>query len=185
MSTKTTICFVGGGTGGHILPAITLAKKWHDKTNGRVIFLTSFIALDKNLDKKMLDKPEFITNYFRNNLIKPPANKPWLLPLFMVQLIWSFIKSAYIFMYYEPDRVVSTGGYISIPVCLAAKFLGIPIDLYDVNAVPGKAATFLARITKNIYVTYKSCQKKLKGAQIVDYPVRFEESDKTYKRRRN
>ena len=72
------------------------------------------------------------------------------------------------------------GGYISLSVCLAARILHIPIDLFELNAVPGKAVTWLAPLARKIYVCFdqtKSFFKKEK-VELTEYPIRFGSEDR-------
>ena len=93
----------------------------------------------------------------------------------MYKLILSFFKSAYILVKDRPQKVVSTGGYISIPVCMAAFILRIPIEIYELNATPGKATTLLSKIASKIHVCFTNTRNYFppKKCTLATYPIRF------------
>ena len=96
-------------------------------------------------------------------------------------MAWGFIKSLYVLMFYAPKKIISTGGLLSIPVCLAARFLNIPVDLYELNAIPGKASLFLSKLATSIFVTFEECsQHFFCNCDYVEYPLRFSKQDKAY-----
>ena len=73
----------------------------------------------------------------------------------------------------RPERVVSMGGYVSIPVCIAAWLLRIPIELFELNVEPGKAIRFLAPLAHKITVCFPQTMEHLSGAEVGSYPLRF------------
>jgi UDP-N-acetylglucosamine--N-acetylmuramyl-(pentapeptide) pyrophosphoryl-undecaprenol N-acetylglucosamine transferase len=161
--------FVAGKSGGHIIPAITLAqdyKKQHP--NADILFFSGDSALDKNLVSHenwthvALDVP----NFPRKNIMRYPQ--------FIYLFIRACVQSVTALRRARIKSVVSTGGYISIPVCFAAKLLGIPYDLYEFNVMPGAAVTLLARWAHGVYVTFAEAKKYISHNNIivVDYPIR-------------
>ena len=68
-------------------------------------------------------------------------------------------------------KVITTGGYIAIPVCLSAKLLGIPIELYELNVIPGKTTRFLSYIATIIYLCFNDTKLyfKNKNCSVTNY----------------
>ena len=92
-----------------------------------------------------------------------------------MQFVRAFFISYKQLRYIRPDHVMSMGGYISLPVCLAARMLKIPFDLYELNAVPGKAVVWLAPLARKIYVCFDEARAYFKPHKVVvsSYPLRF------------
>lgn len=179
LTTALTICFVAGKSGGHLLPCITQAKNiFNQNPQAQLYVFTS----GSDLDKTILKKHSHIQEYIPTTLDNPPYDQPWLLPWFAIKTGWYFIKSVYKLYQLKPAKVISFGGFICIPTCLAAKILGIPFELYELNVEPGKATKFLSKITKKVYTCFASTQNYLPGVQCVhfDYPVRFDQKDLTF-----
>jgi len=167
------LCIVAGGSGGHITPAIELGKKWkNNNKNGSIIFFGN----NKKLDKKIHAKSVLKTSFFKTNLFlltNLPGKKIWRYPKFLFQLTFTFFKSLFFLYKNRPEKIISTGGLIAIPICLAGKILKIPIELHELNVIPGKAIKFLSPIAKDIFVTFEQSKKFFKGAKLEKYPLRF------------
>jgi UDP-N-acetylglucosamine--N-acetylmuramyl-(pentapeptide) pyrophosphoryl-undecaprenol N-acetylglucosamine transferase len=67
------------------------------------------------------------------------------------------------------------GGYISLPVCVAARCAGVPIEIYELNAVPGKATKYLAPLATTIHTCFDQAQSFLPSTKCTStaYPMRF------------
>jgi len=163
---------VAGGSGGHITPALQLGKQWKEKNpNGFILFFGN----QKKLDRQLLTK---------NNLLPPNSFKIiWLKlnpislrkPVFVPQLIISFFKSLFFLYKYKPEKIISTGGAIALPTTLAGWLLRIPIELHELNVVPGKAIRVLSPLAQTIFVTFPKSKRwfKKKNCALEPYPLRF------------
>lgn len=172
-----TICFVAGKSGGHLLPCITKAQQIkHEQPNTELyIFSTG-----NTLDKKIIDKHSHINHYIPTKLWDVPYQQLWLLPLFACNVAWYFCKTTYKLWSLKPEKVISFGGFNSIPVCLAAKALRIPFELYELNVEPGKATNFLARFTDTVHICFDKTKEYFPNhtCKHFNYPVRFTNADK-------
>lgn len=169
--TPTTIrCFVAGKSGGHILPALAKAREFlNESPNNKVLF----IATSNELDKRLLKNVE--TNIFVYYLpIKPiPGKKIWYYPLFIYTFLTSLSKSMHLLLKKKPDSIVSMGGFISIPVCLAGLLLRIPYHLYELNVIPGKANKLLVRWASTINICFQQTQNYFNtSCTFVPYPLK-------------
>ena len=175
-----TIVFVAAHSGGHIIPAITMAKKIINKSLlDRKFLITSNQILDKKIIAKnapqlncfYLDLPH--TPYYnsKNNLF----DKIYNFTIWSFKCLKTFVQSLFIFLKIGQCKVVSTGGVISIPVCLAAKILQRPIELYELNVTPGKSTKLLAKLVDKIFVNYKQTANLIKHKNIekVNYPIKW------------
>jgi UDP-N-acetylglucosamine--N-acetylmuramyl-(pentapeptide) pyrophosphoryl-undecaprenol N-acetylglucosamine transferase len=165
---KKRIAYVAGHSGGHIIPALSHAFEYD--------FDEILIFASKNrLDEKLLKR------YKGNNMV------PILLPLtrsarglmgfifFYIHLVMSFLIAIMWLILRRPKKIISMGGIISVPVCLAGFILNIPFELYELNVEPGKAVKLLSRLASNIYICFNETQKFLPKIQCkkASYPLRY------------
>ena len=106
-------------------------------------------------------------NIPRKNLLRWPG--------FLIQLIVVFYQSFVLLHRHRPEKVVSMGGYISVPVCLTARLLKIPVELYELNVVPGAAVKFLSSRADVVRICFEHTRDYLPRAQCVkgEYPLRY------------
>jgi len=172
MRTKHTHCFVAGQSGGHILPCITLAQEIRTKSpNDTILFFTTCSTLDIQLTKA-LDTQYTIVRLPIHSI---KSRKPLALGMFCFAVIMSFIKALYYLFIFRPQSITSSGSICSIPVAYAAYCMQIPIDLYELNVLPGKTTYFLTRIARTIYHCFDRTLDFLpkKKCTKVGYPIRF------------
>ncbi|MCX5922317.1 MAG: UDP-N-acetylglucosamine--N-acetylmuramyl-(pentapeptide) pyrophosphoryl-undecaprenol N-acetylglucosamine transferase [Candidatus Dependentiae bacterium] len=166
------ICFVAGKSGGHILPCITLAQQMLNKhPQYEVMFFSTATALDKQL----VNSSAIIRHYIPLTLQAFPHKSIVRYPKFLWHLVSSFVTSFYYLYKLKPEGVISTGGHISIPVCLAARLLKIPIELYELNVIPGKAIKFLAPFAYKIWICFEQSTSYFPGNRctLTNYPMKF------------
>jgi len=141
------IIFLGGGTGGHILPAINLMNYFFDK-GYEVILVTD------NRGSNFLKKNKKFNFYIINT--STPTNKNFIKKFFSFLLIfYSIIKSIIILKREKPDLIFGFGGYVSFPTSFASKFFKLPLIIYENNILPGRANKYLASFAKKIFTAKK------------------------------
>lgn len=169
------ICFVAGASGGHIVPALTLAQQELQKnTSTRVTFFSTHALLDK----KLLTNIHGI-EHIPLPLGPLPAKKMWL-PWWLLKALFVTIQIFWWIIRVRPRKVVSTGGIISLPVCLAAMLARVPFDIYELNALPGKAVLFLAPYACTLFTVMPSAHTALRkyACTMAPYPLRYVPHDK-------
>lgn len=169
------VCAVASGSGGHIIPCITFAQIYKKMPEQPLLFIGNSHQLDITIQQHCSGISRSVTL----NLSKVPYRQWWKFPLFGLQLIATFVKS-YILLYrHKPSVVITTGGYLSIPVCLTAWLLRIPIDIFELNAQPGRTTKLLAPFARTLFICFKGTQKYFKKqTTLTAYPLRFNPSDK-------
>lgn len=165
-----TICYVAGHSGGHIIPCLTLAAVQRQAGN-RVLF----IATDTALDRTVIGNNSTVDQLVFLNIEQVPYRKPWRLPLFLFTFVRALVTSWRMLKREQVAQVITTGGYVAIPVCLAARMLKIPITLFELNVVPGKTVKFLAPLARTIAVVFPQTQRYFsnKTCTVEPYPIRF------------
>ena len=141
------IIFSGGGTGGHIFPAINLMKHFFDK-GYKVILVT---------DER---GNNFIKNYseFKSYILKAgtPTNKNLLKKFFSIFLIfYSIVKSILILKKEKPNLIFGFGGYVSFPISFASRFFNFPLVIYENNVILGRSNKYLSFFSKKILLAKK------------------------------
>ena len=138
-SSRRTVIFAGGGTGGHLFPGIAVAQELLRRdTTTRILFVGS----EKPIEREILQRAGF-------EHLALPSVSPSLTPSrFLPSLInnWRAYRQARQFLVQErPSVVVGLGGFACGPPVLAARRGGVPIVLLEQNIVPGKAIRWLSR----------------------------------------
>jgi UDP-N-acetylglucosamine--N-acetylmuramyl-(pentapeptide) pyrophosphoryl-undecaprenol N-acetylglucosamine transferase len=163
------IVYVAAHSGGHIIPAITLAKNNQLKDK---ILITS----NQNLDIKIIQQNAPSFECLLLDLPHTPRQKSFIVyASWVYKCFKSFILSLKYLFNFKNCKVVSTGGVLSIPVCLAAKLLNKNIELYELNVKPGKSSRILASLADKIFVIYQETAKLLKhkNIEITSYPIKW------------
>ena len=129
-----------GGSGGHVVPATIIYQHLKDQ------FHVSMSTDDRGI--KFLDR-----NKYNLEVINvPPLSKNILLILFQFFLmIYLIIKSIFFLKKKKIDILISTGGYMSLPLCLASKILNIKIFLFEPNMVLGRSNKFFIKSCEKIF----------------------------------
>lgn len=165
------IIISGGGTGGHIFPAIAIADALKNLKPGINILFTG--AKGRMEMEKVPAAGYPIEALWISGLQRKLT---WKNLLFPVKVIYSSLKARSIIKKFHPDAVVGVGGYASGPTVKAAAALGIPTILQEQNSYPGITNKMLARKAKKICVAYSGMEKYFPASKLVltGNPVRAE-----------
>lgn len=172
MNTTHRICFVAGTSGGHIVPCVTIAHEYK-KINPAMEIL--FFTRNSSFDKAMMSDKSLINYLISLPLITSKRSKWYDAMIIGYHFICSFMIAFKALRHYKPEKIVTTGSFIALPVCFAGAVLRIPIELIELNVVPGAAIKMLAPLATKISLCFKktaSFFNNYKTVQI-DYPHRF------------
>ncbi|MCK9274908.1 MAG: undecaprenyldiphospho-muramoylpentapeptide beta-N-acetylglucosaminyltransferase [Syntrophales bacterium] len=165
------LVIAGGGTGGHVFPAVAVAQELLARKNGSEVL---FIGTHKGLEARILPEMGF---EFRTIDIEGIKGKGLLKRLKGAGKIpKSMIQSCRIIHFFKPDVVFGVGGYASGPAVMAAFLMGIPTAVAEQNAVPGITNRILGKVAKKIFITFEDRQGYFPENKIVHTgnPVREE-----------
>jgi UDP-N-acetylglucosamine--N-acetylmuramyl-(pentapeptide) pyrophosphoryl-undecaprenol N-acetylglucosamine transferase len=160
------IVIAAGGTGGHIYPGIAVAEEFisSDNTN-KVLFISGRTPLEKRLIEK--EKLKGISIHVKGLERKVSLKAIWAPFISFL----GFIESLILLAVYKPKAVVLTGGYVSLPVALAAKILRIKSILLEQNVLPGFTSRLLSRFVDHIVLSFAESKEYIKG-DVLGNPVR-------------
>jgi len=177
------LCVAAGGSGGHILPALVIAKEWKNQNpDGKIIFF----CRDTLFDKTIIGQHPIADQIITLPACKFFSKKIWLYPKFIYEVVKGFFKSLKLLNKLNPEKILSTGGGTAVPVCLAAWILRKKIELYELNVEPGKSIKILSLIASKIFIVFEESKKYFKflglnfGSKclLTSYPIRFTAEDK-------
>ena len=149
---KKKILISTGGTGGHVMPAITIYD--HLKNHYEVMISTDLRGY------KYLDNEKYKTFLIDT----PRLNRLILMPFSILAVFFLTLKSLFLLKREKISMLISTGGYMSLPLCLAAKILKIKILLLEPNMIIGRANKFFLNFCEKI-ICYDS--------NIINFPKKY------------
>lgn len=166
MNTKT-ICYVAGKSGGHIIPCLTLADNHNTQEKNNILFFSSNTLLDKTI----LSGNKNIAWH----IMLPLSTRAGSYITTFFNTCSAFIMSFFYLLKHRPKHIITTGGIVAIAPCLAGWILRIPITLYSLDAVPGKAIQFLTSFATTIITPFASSTHYFPGKKcsIADYPIKY------------
>jgi UDP-N-acetylglucosamine--N-acetylmuramyl-(pentapeptide) pyrophosphoryl-undecaprenol N-acetylglucosamine transferase len=142
------LLITGGGTGGHLFPGIALAQAIEQVYAGSEVL---FVGTERIVDKKALANLGFIIKTIRCQGLKGKSFTEILTALF--QLPVALFDALKIIRQFKPDLVFGVGGYVTGPVILAARLLGVTTCIHEQNTIPGLANKMLGRIANRVFVS--------------------------------
>ena len=147
--TKMRIIVSGGGTGGHIYPAMALIKRLKERD---MIDEVLYVGTEKGLESKIVKNAGL---NFKTIEIRGFKRKVTLENVKVVELFLSSIrKSKKIIKEFKPDIVVGTGGYVSSAIVYAAHTMHIPTVIHEQNTIAGVTNKFLAHFVDKIVIAF-------------------------------
>lgn len=143
------VLIAAGGSGGHIFPAIALARCLEKREGGTEIL---FVGSRKELDRRIFEKEKF--NYRLISQNKMPCGISVKIAPFALRLFADMARSFFVLLSFRPNVVVGFGGYVSWPVTLCASVLRIRKVVHEQNVVPGRANDFLFNLADSIALSF-------------------------------
>ena len=141
---KKNLLITTGGSGGHVLPATILYEHLCKETNVT-------ISIDKR-GLKYLDK-----DIYQFEIVDTPKlDNIFYLPFNLIKILFLTFKSFFLLRKKKIEKVFSTGGYMSLPLILAARILKLNIYLIEPNHVLGRANLYFLNFCKKIFCYTKN-----------------------------
>jgi UDP-N-acetylglucosamine--N-acetylmuramyl-(pentapeptide) pyrophosphoryl-undecaprenol N-acetylglucosamine transferase len=178
-STPYRFLFAGGGTGGHLYPAIAVADEIKRlKPESEIIF----VGTKSKIEGRVIPKLGY---GFKSIWIKGFARKFNIENLlFPVKLFVSLIQSLFISFRFKPRVAIGSGGYVAGPAIWGASVLGAKVILMESNSYPGVTTRLLERYADEVHITFDDSKKYLRKPdkiKVTGNPVRSELGSSTKK----
>jgi UDP-N-acetylglucosamine--N-acetylmuramyl-(pentapeptide) pyrophosphoryl-undecaprenol N-acetylglucosamine transferase len=166
-----TLMIAGGGTGGHIYPAIAIAREYIARDRERKVV---FVGTERGLETTIVPKAGFPLELISVGGLKGKGAVDLVRNL--ARLPVGFMQAFRVVGKHKPDVALGVGGYSSGPVLVAAKLRGVPTIIHEQNAFPGLTNRILARIVDSVAVAFADALPRLKrpDGAVTGNPVREE-----------
>ncbi len=165
MPATVSVFFVGGGTGGHVIPALAMAEALLRRAPSARVH---FVGGRRGIEGRLVPAAGF-------SLTRLPAFGMRGLGVFgMLRFGFGFLAAIPAMIGLKiarrPGLVVATGGYASAAPAMIASLLGTPLWLQEQNSAPGSTNRILARRAERAYVAFAGARESLAPAEVIDMP---------------
>ncbi len=159
----------GGGTGGHVLPALAVAREL--RARGQQV---RFVGVERGMEARLVPAADFPIEWIEIGGLNRVGFRQTLATL--AELPFGIWQAARILDRAAPAAVFSTGGYVAGPVLLAAVWKRIPIVILEPNAIPGFTHRHLARFVTRALVSFSEAERWFPDgrAEVTGLPIREE-----------
>jgi len=163
------LLLAGGGTGGHLFPAVALAEALkHDEPQAEVLF----VGTERGIEAKILPELGWPLETVD---IKGFSGKGLFAKIeVMLKMMKSVKQGRGILQKFLPDVVIGVGGYASAPMVVAAKMYGVPVVLHEQNAIPGLTNRLLGGWADKVCVSFAQTRQAFANAEVTGNPLRGE-----------
>ncbi len=168
MPPHTRILIAGGGTGGHIIPALAIADELKARNGAEILF----VGTARGLESRLVPQAGYPLELIRVGQLNRVSLATRLRTL--VDLPMGFLQCVRLLRRFRPDVVIGVGGYASGPVMGAAILTRIPTLAFEPNAMPGLANRLIGGRVKAAAVNFEPALSYFRNAHITGIPVRAE-----------
>jgi UDP-N-acetylglucosamine--N-acetylmuramyl-(pentapeptide) pyrophosphoryl-undecaprenol N-acetylglucosamine transferase len=162
------VLIAGGGTGGHIMPALAIADALQKQYQAELLFVGTARGLESRLVPQAGHRLELITVGQLKNVSLVTRLRT------LLDLPMSILHCHGLLNHFRPDVVIGVGGYASGPAMIAAILSRIPTLAVEPNAFPGLANRLVGKRVFAAAVNFEAALKYFRNAQVTGIPVRAE-----------
>ena len=151
------VLMTGGGTGGHVNPALAIAATIKKNIPDAEI---AFVGTPKGMENKLVSKEGYKMYHVDIQGIRRSLSPSNIKTAYLALV--SPIRAKKIVKEFKPDIVIGTGGYVCWPILVAASKMGVPTAIHESNAVPGVATKRLEKYCDRIFLNFPDTAEYLK-----------------------
>ncbi|MBN2320723.1 MAG: glycosyltransferase [Acidobacteria bacterium] len=166
------VLLTGGGTAGHVNPALAIGSIF---AGAETRFL--FVGIRGRVEEDVVPREGIPIKFIRAS--RYPGRYSPEMARFLVNLLIGSIQSIFILLRFRPDIIVGTGGYVAAPIMIASALLKklrlsrARIYMHEQNSVPGKLNRLMGRFVHKVFVTFSETLSFFPGrGMLVGYPLR-------------
>lgn len=163
---KTVVVFAGGGTGGHIYPGLAIAEELRElaRSKGEELQIC-WLGNNTGMDKTLVEKSGSVDSFYGipSGKLRRYISLKNIADVF--KIFAGFISSFFILAKLRPAVLFSKGGFVSVPPCVSAHLLHIPVFTHECDFTPGLATKLNSRFASKILVSYDDTKKYLNKIQ--------------------
>ena len=161
----------GGGTGGHIFPAIAIANALKEEEDTKNVY---YVGNPKNMEFQIAKKNGF--DFLSIRVSAMPRKIGLKLIPWCIELGFAILKSLYLINRYKPNAIIGTGGYVSAPALIGGIITKTPIMIHDCDAVPGIVSRYIAPKANRVSLAFEKALDKINSncAVVNGNPLREE-----------
>lgn len=156
------VIIAGGGTGGHVFPAISIAEEILERNSGNEVL---FVGTEQGFEKKILPEKGYRVEFINSRGIVGKSFSQKIMAV--ISILSAMASSLKILRDFKPDAVIGVGGYASGPTLLCASISSIPTAVCEQNSVPGLANRILSRFVARIFITFEESREHLPAEKTV------------------
>lgn len=160
-SKKSTYFITGGGTGGHIYPAVAVLEELKKDSATKEIY---YVGNPDNLEFDVAKKMGY--NFLSVKISGMPRKMGLGVIKWVFELSAAVVKTIFYILKYKPDAIFGTGGYVSAPALFAGKLTNTSFMIHDCDAKPGIVSRVIAPMAKHVSVSFECAKKQLKNKNI-------------------
>ena len=168
-SSTLRVLIAGGGTGGHIIPALAIADALRAGPGGADVL---FLGTPRGLESRLVPQAGYPLELVEVGQLKNVSLGTRLRTI--ADLPRSVLRSRFLLRTFQPRVVIGVGGYASGPAMAAAVFAGVPTLAFEPNAAPGLANRLVGRWVSAAAVNFAPAARFFRNAEVTGIPVRAE-----------
>lgn len=163
------VIIAGGGTGGHVFPAISIAEEIIHRNGGSEVL---FVGTRKGLECRIIPEKGYRIEYIDSGGII--GKNPLQQISGFLNAVKGVINSFKLIRDFDPDAVIGVGGYASGPTVLSAFLSFKPTFICEQNSIPGITNRILSKFAKRIFITFENSKKYFpeKKTHLTGNPIR-------------
>lgn len=167
------VVFSGGGTGGHVYPALAVATALAQELGDSEALDALYVGTASGIERELVTRAGLPFRAVAAGAIR--GRSPWALAASVVKLARGVPQARAVIAQFQPQAILATGGYASVPVAVAARTSHrLPLVVYLPDVRPGWAVRFMARLSRRVAVSTDRSLPHLPAAKTVvtGYPIR-------------